>query len=607
MRLVYPLTLALVVVLALGYPAEAMNARGERILIFGDSLTQHASGGNPVWDVNAGPQRASSAPGDLLASLLLDQGATVRTNALVSRSAFNFWTREDAAKLIAADLAWKPTKIVFVLGTNDVGLAPGPDEAAFVRLRDAYQPAKAEIWAIGPFTSRLPAAGVEQVVTTMRKVFGPRFLDGRPLSAMISPGSDGVHYTPTSARLLALNLADALLSAATVKPWVGAAIGAAVVVGGGLIYGLAMSSRRGLAGLEIVDGKRWDGSTSALVRSGYKPVPCKSGLDAKGLARCWSRGTLGAPVSYRLIYLTAGKRSVAPEEFASVEAATRAVRTFKARGWTAWVEDDTGQFVPVKGAQRRPRGLGAAEAPMDAAAKRLVTRTRKLIATLAAGDYADMNGATDLMVKINDATLKLERAGHPDVATALQAEKGAAVEAGQAARSARLAEDARRAREEHREAERTRPDAWMRGRRGLHGDDDDDEPRPGEDDETWWRRIMRRAKEGESRVRDALEHHDALIITARGGRRILVLKTPEMSNPHEGALRITTFDEDGPIGHQTRATVAQLADEVYRDWHPEAITLASEAEVMAWTGTERFAKGAAAVAEMQRRNVRSRS
>jgi len=93
-----------------------MNARGERILIFGDSLTQHASGGNPVWDVNAGSNRSSSAPGDLLASLLLEQGAAaVRTNALVSRSAYNFWSREPAQQLIQDDLAWRPTKIIFVL------------------------------------------------------------------------------------------------------------------------------------------------------------------------------------------------------------------------------------------------------------------------------------------------------------------------------------------------------------------------------------------------------------------------------------------------------------------------------------------------------------
>jgi lysophospholipase L1-like esterase len=359
-----------------------MNARGERILIFGDSLTQHASG-QTVWDVNQGAQRAHSAPGDLLASLLHDQGAVVRTNALVSRSAVNFWTREPAQSLIAADLAWRPTKIVFVLGTNDVGLAPGADEAAFARLRDAYKASKAELWAIGPFTNRQPAASVAPVQATMRKIFGSRFIDGRPISTMISPGSDGIHYTPQGARLLALNMADALLSTSPIKPWLGVAIGAAVVIGAGLVYSFATNRRRGLAGgggfravghprddrqaaseimreadrmlasgepvrdiiaraaqrlgyntvdddrgillvrytqdlaarrsparqlprdpakarewlaeqaldgVEIVDGRRWDGAPSELVRSGYRQIACKSGLDRKGLARCWVRG-----------------------------------------------------------------------------------------------------------------------------------------------------------------------------------------------------------------------------------------------------------------------------------------------------------------------------
>lgn len=45
----------------------------------------------------------------------------------------------------------------------------------------------------------------------------------------------------------------------------------------------------GLYGLEIVDGKRFNGEVNALVRGGYRQVPCKSGLDRKGLARCWSR------------------------------------------------------------------------------------------------------------------------------------------------------------------------------------------------------------------------------------------------------------------------------------------------------------------------------
>jgi hypothetical protein len=60
--------------------------------------------------------------------------------------------------------------------------------------------------------------------------------------------------------------------------------------------------------------------------------------------------------SFRLLYLAAGRRS-SPEEFSSVDAATRAVNFFKARGITAWVEDDSGNFVPVKGTRRKPSSV----------------------------------------------------------------------------------------------------------------------------------------------------------------------------------------------------------------------------------------------------------
>jgi hypothetical protein len=137
---------------------------------------------------------------------------------------------------------------------------------------------------------------------------------------------------------------------------------------------------------------------------------------------------------------------------------------------------------------------------------------------------------------------------------------------------------------------------------GRSADPDDQEP--GEDDDKWWERLQRQANAGRDRMREALEKHDAVILTTAGGRRVLVIKTPEVVDVEDGALRVTTFDEDGPIGHTTRPTIAKLAEEVHRDWHPQHIEPASEAAIMAWTGTERFARGAAAVAEVQRFNRR---
>lgn len=212
-----------------------MNARGERIIVFGDSLTHHGSdNAAEIWDVDAGSNRSSSTPGDLVASLLAEQGAqAVRVNARVSRSAWNFWNREPTATLLASDRAFAPTKVIFILGTNDVGLNPTLDREAFIKLRDTYKAMGAEVWAVGPFSNTIkPDAGVAQVAATMKDVFGMRFIDGRPLSALIHPGGDGLHYSTASARPLALSITDALLtkfSPATMWKTIG--LGAAGILG----------------------------------------------------------------------------------------------------------------------------------------------------------------------------------------------------------------------------------------------------------------------------------------------------------------------------------------------------------------------------------------
>lgn len=269
-----------------------MNARGERILIFGDSLSVHP-GSIPVWDVDQGSNR-NGTPGELLASLLLEQGAeAVRVNAKGGRSAYNFWTVEPSWELVAGDLAWRPTKIIFVLGTNDVGMTVGPVEQAYRKIIEAYKPSKAEMWSIGPFINRQDATQRQAVVDIQKRVFGMRAIDGRPISQNIAPGSDGIHYNYQGAKQLALAMADAWLSAFNPKAWAGVAIGAAAIVGGALASSWYKRKGRSLKGINdainIVDGARYVGNTNALIRSGYRQVPCRSGLDRKGLARCWSR------------------------------------------------------------------------------------------------------------------------------------------------------------------------------------------------------------------------------------------------------------------------------------------------------------------------------
>src|SRR5262245_51900119 len=151
-----------------------MNVRGERIIVFGDSLSKHGPDGGPeIWDVDVGSMRSSSAPGDLLASILAEHGAqAVRTNARVGRSAWNFWTRENSPALLASDQAFKPTKVIVMLGTNDAGLSMISDGVAMAKIRDAYQAMGAEVIAIGPFSNtRLDHTAVEAVVAMMRKTF----------------------------------------------------------------------------------------------------------------------------------------------------------------------------------------------------------------------------------------------------------------------------------------------------------------------------------------------------------------------------------------------------------------------------------------------------
>lgn len=237
-----------------------MNVRGERIIVFGDSLSKHGSDNAPeIWDVNQGSNRASSAPGDLVASLLAEQGAqAVRVNARVSRSAWNFWSREATNSLLASDRAFAPTKVVIILGTNDVGLNTKLDSESFAKLRDAYKAMGAEVWAVGPFANTaLPAAGVEQVVATMRDQFGSRFIDGRPISALIHPGGDGVHYQQASARTLALAITDAVISKFSPSSiFMTLGLGAAGVVGAVLLGMVWKRRKQGLLGDGL--GKRLD-------------------------------------------------------------------------------------------------------------------------------------------------------------------------------------------------------------------------------------------------------------------------------------------------------------------------------------------------------------
>jgi lysophospholipase L1-like esterase len=295
-----------------------MDVVGERILIFGDSLSHHGADAAPeIWDVNAGSNRASSAPGDLLASMLLEQGAqAVRVDANVGRSAHNFWAGtarrqlHSAQELIASDQAWGPTKVIVMLGTNDAD-SGAIDAGAMAAIRDAYAGMGAEVWAIGPpiFVSEALNVKADQAFTMMSEVFGDKLIDARPLSSVIGRAGDGVHFQPVAAQQLALQLVSALATTKSSvwnrKPWLGAALGVAIFgTLGYLIWGRYQHGQLGdgepdgepddddddddgeLDGsaMHMVDGKKWTRGHSPAA-AGYKQIACKAGIPD---LNCWA-------------------------------------------------------------------------------------------------------------------------------------------------------------------------------------------------------------------------------------------------------------------------------------------------------------------------------
>lgn len=217
-----------------------MNVRGERIIVFGDSTSHHGSDNAPeIWDVDQGSGRSSGQPGDLLASLLKEQGAeAVRVNARVSRSAPNFFGREDYQGLFNSDRQFGPTKVVIILGTNDLHVSRAIDEAAMRQIVGFYEGLGAEVWGVGPwmYANESLNRDAEPVIEMQKQIFGGRFIDPRPITAVVGRSSDGVHFGGEASRQTALGLADLLLSTSSPKNWMPIAVGAAIVVGLGLVW-----------------------------------------------------------------------------------------------------------------------------------------------------------------------------------------------------------------------------------------------------------------------------------------------------------------------------------------------------------------------------------
>lgn len=197
--------------------AKSSPFAGKRVLIFGDSLSHHGrDDAPPVYEVGAGSKPTPSVPGDVLAHALAAQGAVVRIDARVGRSAWNFYRREPWQDLLSADLAWRPDVVIVKLGTNDLGLGEKATLEKMTALRDAFSPGSTVI-AVGPpsFASATRKVDSAPVVRIMESVFGPGFIDARPLTAdleVVGRARDGVHFASSGATLYATRLETALSS-----------------------------------------------------------------------------------------------------------------------------------------------------------------------------------------------------------------------------------------------------------------------------------------------------------------------------------------------------------------------------------------------------------
>lgn len=179
--------------------------KGRKVLIVGDSLSY--PGRSPLEYTTPAEVPATAAPGVVLARHLLDLGArAVRINAKVGRSAYNLFRSENGDRLLAEDVAWGPDIVLVFLGTNDKGLGPLQDAAAFERIVKSFP--REDIWALGP----PQIAGYDDVVATMTEVFGRKFVDTRGMLTEVPKASDGVHFTRDGAKLLADRIAVALAS-----------------------------------------------------------------------------------------------------------------------------------------------------------------------------------------------------------------------------------------------------------------------------------------------------------------------------------------------------------------------------------------------------------
>ncbi len=83
----------------------------------------------------------------------------------------------------------------------------------------------------------------------------------------------------------------------------------------------------------------------------------------------------------------------------------------------------------------------------------------------------------------------------------------------------------------------------------------------------------------------------------------MAILSGELSDTREGKYRVTFFAPDGPVGHSTRPTELECFKEVADTMHDGPIAPMTEAEVIAWTSSPEFERGARVTAFVQAENT----
>ena len=76
-----------------------------------------------------------------------------------------------------------------------------------------------------------------------------------------------------------------------------------------------------------------------------------------------------------------------------------------------------------------------------------------------------------------------------------------------------------------------------------------------------------------------------------------------MHESERGKFRVTTFGDDGPVGHHVEPSMEKVAEEIAVGHGYKSVRPASDDEVMAWTSTSKFIEGSKRVAFTQAANM----